>query len=76
MAEIVAKLSMTGEPGWMAVNLADQTQAQSLIEEILSIVDGSYAQDEYDPDDNSFVQVRIERKPDGYLANLPEFNGW
>lgn len=76
MSETVAVLSVDGLDGWCAFNIDDPTQAQALLEEMRSHIDGSYLPDQFDADDEFYVTVRVQRRREGYVGSLPEFQGW
>lgn len=75
--ETVAILTLDGEQGWCAFNLDDEVHVRSLIDEMRNHIDGSYLPGQVDEDDDrAYVTVEVRRKPAGYVAALPEFDGW
>lgn len=77
--ETVAIIRLSTDTGHCAYNLDDPTQATSLIQELRDLIDGSYMHDDVDPDTNDdkpWLTVAVVRKPKGWAAALPEFEGW
>ena len=75
--EYVATLKMTGELGGVAFNLDDPVHVNNLLTEARDLIDGSYMPgDVDDPDEPALVTIEVRRMPAGYVASLPEFEGW
>jgi hypothetical protein len=66
--ELVATFQPDGEPGWLAAVI----EHSDLPEPFASELDG------WDVDDleGAIATITIGRKPVGYVAALPEFEGW
>ena len=65
--ELVATFQPEGEPGWVAVVIKGPS-----LENVWWLIDG-WADDDIE---GIIGVVTIERKPKGYVASLPEHDGW
>ena len=73
--EIVGALKLDGESRWMAWVLP--TDAGLMMDEIETLIDGSYLPGQTDTVDGiPFITVEIRRMPEGFVAALSEFEGW
>lgn len=77
--ETVGILKLHAEQGFCAFGpLEEEANVRHIFEEAWNLIDGSMMpySTEDDLDAPAFVTIEVRRMPKGWVASLPEFEGW